>query len=133
LDQNRGYTNVTIDQSSMKKSRLFENPTDCPVVRTMSIIGGRWKPIILYCLMGGRLRFSKLAFFIPIISKKILTEQLKELEYFGLIKREEFNEVPPKVEYSLTELGTSLIPVINAMCQWGQKEGKIIKVKQASV
>jgi DNA-binding HxlR family transcriptional regulator len=108
----------------MKKSRIFENPTDCPVVHTMSIIGGRWKPIIIYCLMGGKLRFGKLSLFIPTISRKILTEQLKELENYGLIKREEFNEVPPKVEYSLTALGESLIPVIHAMCKWGQTEGR---------
>ena len=113
----------------MKQSRIFENPTDCPVVHTMSIIGGRWKPIILYCLMGGKLRFGKLALFITTISRKILTEQLKELENYGLIKREEFNELPPKVEYSLTELGKSLIPVINAICTWGQNEGRTVATK----
>jgi DNA-binding HxlR family transcriptional regulator len=110
----------------MKKSRIFENPTDCPVVHTMSIIGGRWKPVILYCLMGGKLRFGKLALFIPTISRKILTEQLKELENYGLIKREAFTELVPKVEYSLTELGKSIVPVINAMCAWGQNEGRNI-------
>lgn len=125
LTQKSGYTNVT----AMKQSRIFENPTDCPVVHTMSIIGGRWKPIILYCLMGGKLRFGKLALFIPTISRKILTEQLKELENYGLIKREEFNELPPKVEYSLTELGKSLIPVINAICTWGQNEGRTVATK----
>jgi DNA-binding HxlR family transcriptional regulator len=113
----------------MKKSRIFENPTDCPVVHTMSIIGGRWKPIIIYCLMGRKLRFGKLCLFIPTISRKILTEQLKELENYGLLKREEFNEVPPKVEYSLTPLGESLIPVIHAMCQWGQNEGRTAATK----
>jgi DNA-binding HxlR family transcriptional regulator len=101
----------------MKQSRFFENPTDCPVVHTMSII-------------GGELRFGKLALFIPTISRKILTEQLRELEKYGLIKREEFNEVLPKVEYSLTELGKSLIPVITAMCSWGQNEGRTIETKQ---
>ncbi|WP_375447240.1 winged helix-turn-helix transcriptional regulator [uncultured Fibrella sp.] len=113
----------------MKQSRVFENPTDCPVVQTMSIIGGRWKPIILYCLMSGKLRFGKLALFIPTISRKILTEQLKELKDYGLINREEYNEQSLKVEYSLTELGKSLIPVINAMCTWGQHEGRTIKTK----
>ncbi|MFN8277190.1 MAG: helix-turn-helix domain-containing protein [Chitinophagales bacterium] len=103
----------------MKARRSFENPLDCPVVRTMNIIGGRWKPIILYCLMGGRLRFGKLAAYIPSISRKVLTEQLKELEAAGLIRRDEYDEVPPRVEYALTPLGKSLIPVINAMCHWG--------------
>lgn len=113
----------------MKKSRIFENPTDCPVVHTMGIIGGRWKPIILYCLMGGKLRFGKLSLFIPTISRKILTEQLKELEDYGLVKRKVYNEKQPKVEYSLTELGKSLIPVINAMCTWGQNEGRAVTIK----
>lgn len=106
----------------MKKNRIFENPTDCPVVRTMSVIGGRWKPIILYCLMAGKARFGKLCFYIPTISRKILTEQLKELEASGLIKREEFKETPPRVEYSLTPLGETLIPVINLLCEWGKNE-----------
>ena len=61
----------------MKQSRIFENPTDCPVVHTMSIIGGRWKPIILYCLMGGKLRFGKLALFIPTIFKKNIDGTIK--------------------------------------------------------
>jgi DNA-binding HxlR family transcriptional regulator len=113
----------------MKQSRIYENPTDCPVVHTMGIIGGRWKPIILYCLMGGKLRFGKLALFIPTISRKILTEQLKELENYGLVKREEFAESLPRVEYSLTALGESVIPVITAMCNWGKNEGRTIIAK----
>jgi DNA-binding HxlR family transcriptional regulator len=95
----------------------------------MGIIGGRWKPIILYCLMGGKLRFGKLSVFIPTISRKILTEQLKELENSGLVKREEFTESPPKVEYSLTQLGESVLPVITAMCNWGKNEGRSIAAK----
>jgi DNA-binding HxlR family transcriptional regulator len=114
----------------MKQSRIFENPTDCPVVHTMSIIGGRWKPIIIYCLMGGKLCFGKLALYIPTISRKVLTEQLKELELSKLIHREVYEGgVKPKVEYSLSELGKSLIPVINALCSWGQNEGKKITTK----
>ena len=88
----------------------------------MGVIGGKWKPIILYCLMGDKLRFGKLALLIPTISRKVLTEQLKELVNHGLVKREEFDELPPKVEYGLTELGKSLTPVINAMCIWGKKK-----------
>ncbi len=113
----------------MKHVKIFENPNDCPVVRTMSVIGGRWKPIILYSLMMGTLRFGKLCFFIPTISRKILTEQLKELEQSGLITRREFNEKPPRVEYSLSPVGETLIPVINAMCSWGNNEGKGVILK----
>ena len=112
----------------MKESRIFENPTDCPVVHAMNIIGGRWKPIILYCLMGGELRFGKLKVYLPTISKKILSEQLKDLENFGLIKREVFEEKVQKVEYSLTQLGESIIPVINAICDWGKNEGRNINI-----
>lgn len=109
----------------MKRSRIFENPLDCPVVRTMTIIGGRWKPVILYCLMGGKLRYGQLAAFMPSISRKVLADQLRELEAHGLVRREEFKELPPRVEYTLTPLGESLMPVINAMCAWGQQEGKL--------
>ncbi len=72
---------------------------------------------------------SKLALFIPTVSRKVLTEQLNELEHFRLFKQEVFNEHPPKVEYSLAELGECLIPVINAICTWGQNEGRSIDTK----
>ncbi|MEO6685650.1 MAG: helix-turn-helix domain-containing protein [Dyadobacter sp.] len=112
----------------MGKSRIYENPTDCPVTHTLTIIGGRWKPIILSTLMGKRLRFGKLTIFMPTISRKILTEQLKELEATGLILREEFAESPPRVEYSLTKKGETVMPIIIAMAEWGKTEGKDIRV-----
>ncbi|GAB4350749.1 MAG: helix-turn-helix domain-containing protein [Flammeovirgaceae bacterium] len=105
----------------MPKLCDFSNPFNCPVTATMQIIGGRWKPIIIYCLSGGKKRFGQIGAMIPSISKKILTEQLKELENDGLILRTAYNEIPPKVEYSLTEKGESLLPILKEMSEWGKK------------
>lgn len=93
----------------------------CPVTGLLQIIGGKWKPIILYCLRSETRRFGEISARIPSISRKVLTEQLKELENDGLILREQFNEIPPRVQYSLTELGKSLTPVLNEMEKWGNK------------
>jgi DNA-binding HxlR family transcriptional regulator len=91
----------------------------CPVTATLQMIGGRWKTIILYCLTSGTKRFGEIAVRIPDISRKVLTEQLKELGADGLILREQYKEIPPRVEYSLTELGKSLSPVIRELEIWG--------------
>ena len=105
-------------------------PSDCPVTNTVRIIGGKWKPIILYSLIDGSVRFGKLAAYIPSISRKVLTEQLRELERDGLIRRVEFAEIPPRVEYSLTQLGETAIPLLNAMCKWGRVVEKELMKKQ---
>jgi DNA-binding HxlR family transcriptional regulator len=100
--------------------RKFQNnPYNCAVVRTVHYIGGRWKPIILIRLLNGRVRFGKLTMQIPDISRKILTQQLKELEGDGLIIRHQFLEKPPRVEYELSERGKTLIPILKAMFDWG--------------
>ena len=91
----------------------------CPVTGMLQLIGGRWKPIILYCLRSDTRRFGEISARIPTISRKVLTEQLKELEQDGLISRAQFKEIPPRVEYTLTELGKSLTPVLNEMEKWG--------------
>lgn len=93
----------------------------CPVTGMLQLIGGRWKPIILYCLRSETRRFGEISARIPTISRKVLTEQLKELEQDGLISREQFKEIPPRVEYTLTALGKSLTPVLNAMEKWGEE------------
>jgi DNA-binding HxlR family transcriptional regulator len=87
---------------------------------TLEFIGGRWKCIILFYLTTGTKRFGEIAVRIPAISRKVLTQQLKEMETDGLIERKQYNEIPPRVEYSLTELGKSLAPVFNAMSAWGK-------------
>lgn len=91
----------------------------CPVGTTLSVIGGKWKPVILYCLRGKILRFGELMRMIPGITQKMLTQQLRELESDGIVYREVYAEVPPRVEYSITDYGSSLFPILDAMEAWG--------------
>ena len=96
------------------------NKTDnCPVEATLDLIGGKYKALILWHLSDGQLRFSELRKVITSATPKMLTQQLRELEAQELIHREVFPVVPPKVEYSLTELGRSLMPILVAMRDWG--------------
>lgn len=94
---------------------------DCPVTATLELIGGRWKAPILYYLSKGTRRFGQIDTTIAGISRKVLTEQLKELEKDGLIFREYYKEVPPRVEYSLTEFGQSLTQVFNSIVLWAEQ------------
>ena len=98
------------------------NPTSasCPVTYCMRIIGGKWKPIILYLLSMGVGRFGVLRRGIEGISKQMLTKQLRELEADGVIHRQVYPEVPPRVEYTLTQKGESLLPIIAEMRRWGE-------------
>lgn len=93
----------------------------CPVTQLLQLIGGKWKPVILYCLRSDKRRFGEISARIPNLSRKVLTDQLKELEADGLIKRKQYKEIPPRVEYELTERGKSLAPVLRAMEKWGTK------------
>lgn len=95
--------------------------TNCPVSAMLALIGGKWKPIILYCLRTDTRRFGEIAARIPTLSRKVLTEQLKELEQDQLVIRKQFNEIPPRVEYSLTDLGKSMSPILNEMEKWGNE------------
>lgn len=99
----------------------FNEEVACPITATLRFIGGRWKCIILFFLSAGTRRFGEIAARIPTVSRKVLTQQLKELEADGLIARHQYNESPPRVDYSLTELGKSLSPVFTAMSEWGKE------------
>jgi DNA-binding HxlR family transcriptional regulator len=101
----------------MEKKTVYS----CPVDATISLIGGKYKCLILWQLIDNTLRFNELQKVVPSATPKMLTQQLRELEQDGLITRVVYPVVPPKTEYSLTELGRSVIPVLNAMCSWGKK------------
>lgn len=94
---------------------------DCPVLLTTSIIGGKWKPLILYYLQTRTRRFSELNRLIPSSTKKMLTQQLRELERDAIITRRVYAQVPPRVEYSITRHGQSLRPILSRMSAWGKK------------
>ena len=94
----------------------------CTVELTLNIIGGKWKPIILFHLGNGEpRRFGELKRAMPNITQKMLTQQLRELEHDGLVHRQVYAEVPPKVEYSLTEFGLTILPVLQSLSQWGNE------------
>jgi DNA-binding HxlR family transcriptional regulator len=92
----------------------------CSVELALQVIGGKWKPIILWHLRDGdRRRFGELKRHMPNVTQKMLTQQLRELESDGLVERKVYAQIPPKVEYSLTELGHSVLPVLDQLSRWG--------------
>ncbi len=93
----------------------------CPVTFTMDKIGGRWKPLIIWNLQSGQKRYSDLRRSLPLISEKMLIQQLKELEQDALVIREAKPVVPPHVEYRLSEIGKEMAPILSAMAEWGIK------------
>jgi DNA-binding HxlR family transcriptional regulator len=95
--------------------------TSCPVKLTADVIGGKWKPSILFFLEGRTRRFGELQKLIPVMTKKMLTQHLRELEQHGIVHRKVYAVVPPKVEYSLTRHGQSLKPILQLMSAWGNK------------
>jgi DNA-binding HxlR family transcriptional regulator len=99
----------------------YKNLPDCPVQTCLNLISDKWKILILRDLMTGTKRFSQLKKSLSPVTQKMLTQQLREMEQDGIVHREVYACVPPKVEYSLTELGESLTPVIDAMRNWGMK------------
>ncbi|WP_315069543.1 helix-turn-helix domain-containing protein [uncultured Clostridium sp.] len=97
---------------------------DCPMIYTLSIVSGKWKWIILFLLSKyGMLRYGELKNKVQVIAHRTLSQQLKELEDSDIIHREQYNQIPPKVEYSLTDKGKTLIPIMKLMSQWGQENG----------
>lgn len=93
---------------------------NCPVEATIDVIGGKWKPLILWWLHQRTYRFAELRRLIPGITEKVLTQQLRDLEADGIVDRCVFATIPPRVEYSLTEYGSSLDRALKAICAWGQ-------------
>ena len=91
----------------------------CSMELTLDLIGGKWKSLILWHLGEKTLRFSELRKTLPQVTQKMLTQQLRELEECGLVKRFIYTQIPPKVEYSLTDSGKSLLPILETLCQWG--------------
>ncbi|MDF2569759.1 MAG: ytcD [Sporomusa sp.] len=91
----------------------------CSMELTLDLIGGKWKALILWYLGENTLRFSELRKALPKVTQKMLTQQLRELEESGLVNRFIYTQIPPKVEYSLTEAGKSLLPILATLCQWG--------------
>lgn len=113
--------NILLGDDNMNKETINQNCqyTPCPVETTLNIISGKWKGIILYRLLGGKIRFNQLKRMMPNITHRALTIQLRQLEQDGVIKRTIYPEVPPRVEYELTALGFSIEPIIHAMYDWG--------------
>jgi DNA-binding HxlR family transcriptional regulator len=97
------------------------NAKKCPVAQTLKMIGGKWKVLILWNLEGGVKRFHQLQCAIPSITKKMLIQQLRQMETDKLVKRKVYPVVPPKVEYGLTKKARTLGPILQAMYEWGQK------------
>ena len=105
-----------------------EKPTPaCPVQRVIEMIGGKWKLVILFHLLDGTKRFNELRRLMPEVTQRMLTRQLRELEEHEIVKRKVYPQIPPKVEYSVTELGKSLKSILDVIHDWGAENIKVIE------
>ena len=107
-------------------------PSDCPVDRTMRVLSGRWKAWILYNLRHGPRRFNEMRRLMPTITQRMLTQHLRELEADGIVARHVREIVPPHVEYSLTDLGRTVMPILEAMADWGAERMRQEAAAQAA-
>lgn len=124
----KNNTNIDNQVVVNKKIFVFDENT-CPVTATMKVLGGKWKPILINAIyFTAPARFGELKRSVKGITQSMLTQQLRELEYDGIIDRKIYAEIPPKVEYTLTEFGLTLSPVIQTMAKWGE-EFKLNKQK----
>ncbi|RUS48905.1 helix-turn-helix domain-containing protein [Cohnella sp. AR92] len=108
------------------------HPRECPIETVIHVLGGKWKPFLLWHLMDSTKRFNELEKLIPGVSQKMLAQHLRDLEQEGVIERTVYPTVPPKVEYSLTEYGKTLIPVAEVMCAWGENHNERKRDEPAS-
>ncbi len=104
----------------------------CPAELTLRVIGGKWKPVILWHLSGGTKRFSELKRAMPGVTQRMLSQQLRELESDGVVLRKVYAQVPPKTEYSLTEFGRTLGPILRLMCKWGTEHARRLRNRERS-
>jgi DNA-binding HxlR family transcriptional regulator len=118
------YQKVSLEPDSMSQKQYM-----CPVEVLIDVVGGKWKMPILALLFQGTKRYGELRQQIPNVTERMLTMQLRELEQSGIVQRKVYAEVPPKVEYSLTNLGLSLEPVLQVMLSWSEKYLSVIEQK----
>jgi DNA-binding HxlR family transcriptional regulator len=112
---------VEKDTKELPSRKYAKTGYATPIDATLEVIGGKYKVAILYHLRNGRLRFGELRRLMPAATQRMVTNQLRDLERDELISREIFKQVPPRVEYSMTKNGMSLLPILEAMCEWGKK------------
>ncbi|MBE9463723.1 winged helix-turn-helix transcriptional regulator [Dyadobacter subterraneus] len=104
-----------------KKIPNYHSADECPITATIDVIGGKWKPPIIWLLLKGPMRFGELHKTIPTMALKVLSRTLKEMEADGIIKRKAFPEIPPRVEYSLSRKGESLRQIMTLMSEWSRE------------
>ncbi|MGY2644098.1 transcriptional regulator HypR [Bacillus inaquosorum] len=110
-----------------EKKNIYPNKEGCPVEFTLDVIGGKWKGILFYHMIDGKKRFNEFRRICPSITQRMLTLQLRELEADGIVHREVYHQVPPKVEYSLTEFGRTLEPIVLQMKEWGESNRDVLE------
>ncbi|WP_342411189.1 transcriptional regulator HypR [Bacillus sp. PS194] len=109
------------------KKNIYPNKEGCPVEFTLDVIGGKWKGILFYHMIDGKKRFNEFRRICPSITQRMLTLQLRELEADGIVHREVYQQVPPKVEYSLTEFGRTLEPIVLQIKEWGESNRDVLE------
>ncbi|MCY8421791.1 transcriptional regulator HypR [Bacillus inaquosorum] len=110
-----------------EKKNIYPNKEGCPVEFTLDVIGGKWKGILFYHMIDGKKRFNEFRRICPSITQRMLSLQLRELEADGIVHREVYHQVPPKVEYSLTEFGRTLEPIVLQMKEWGESNRDVLE------